>query len=47
VSEEQVNALVAYIKSISAAKPENSAKTSASAATPTQPSAQSNGSQVQ
>ncbi len=47
VSEEQVNALVAYIKSISAAKPENSAKTSASAATPAQPSAQSNGSQVQ
>src|SRR5271156_2938051 len=47
VSEEQVNALVAYIKSISAAKPGDAAKTSASAATPAQPSAQSNGSQVQ
>jgi cytochrome c oxidase subunit 2 len=45
VTEEQVNALIAYIKSISAAKPENSAKTSASAAT-AQPSPQSNGSQV-
>jgi cytochrome c oxidase subunit 2 len=43
VSEEQVNALVAYIKSISATKPGEAAKTSASAAAP----AQSNGSQVQ
>jgi cytochrome c oxidase subunit II len=42
VSEEQVNALVAYIKSISAIKPD-SAKTSASVAAPAEP----NGSQVQ
>ena len=42
VSEEQVNALVAYIKSISAVKPGTAAKTSASAATP----ATSKGSQV-
>src|SRR5271168_5227242 len=34
VSEEQVNALVAYIKSISAAKPGDAAKTSASTAAP-------------
>jgi cytochrome c oxidase subunit 2 len=48
VSEEQVNALVAYIKSISAAKPGDGAKASASAVAP-QPSAQAqpNGSQVQ
>ncbi|MEY2396654.1 MAG: cytochrome c oxidase subunit [Acidobacteriaceae bacterium] len=37
VSEEQVNALVAYIKSISAAKPGNGAKTSANAAAPPAP----------
>jgi cytochrome c oxidase subunit 2 len=43
VSEEQVNALVAYIKSISAAKPGERAKTSARTAAP----AESNGSQVQ
>jgi cytochrome c oxidase subunit II len=51
VSEEQVNALVAYIKSISAAKPGDatgSNKTSASAAAPgIQKDAQPNGSQVQ
>jgi mono/diheme cytochrome c family protein len=48
VSEEQVNALVAYIKSISAAKPGNAAKTSASTAAPgVQENAQPNGSQVQ
>ncbi len=48
VSEEQVNALVAYIKSISPAKAGEGAKTSASAAA-RQPSAKSqpNGSQVQ
>ncbi len=48
VSEEQVNALVAYIKSISPAKAGEGAKTSASAAA-RQPSAkaQPNGSQVQ
>ncbi len=48
VSEEQVNALVAYIKSISPAKAGEGAKTSASAAAH-QPSAkaQPNGSQVQ
>ena len=46
VSEEQVNALVAYIKSISAAKPAEGAKTSASAASP-RSKAQLNGSQVQ
>jgi cytochrome c oxidase subunit 2 len=47
VSEEQVNALVAYIKSISATKGE-AAKTSASAAVPgVQKNAQPNGSQVQ
>jgi cytochrome c oxidase subunit 2 len=44
VSEEQVNALVAYIKSLSAAKPEDGAK--ATAAQP-QAKAQANGSQVQ
>jgi hypothetical protein len=46
VSEEQVNALVAYIKSLSAAKPGNAGeknKTSASSTAPAQP----NGSQVQ
>ena len=37
VSEEQVNALVAYIKSISAAKPAAGAKTNASFATPRDP----------
>jgi cytochrome c oxidase subunit 2 len=47
VTEEQVNALVAYIKSISAAKPATSGKTSASAATPQEEKAQANGSQVQ
>jgi cytochrome c oxidase subunit 2 len=51
VSEEQVNALVAYIKSMSSAKPADGAKTSASA--PAQPDrdvqakAQVHGSQVQ
>ena len=44
VSEEQVNALVAYIKSMSAAKPGEAGKISASAAAS---SAQPNGSQVQ
>jgi cytochrome c oxidase subunit 2 len=44
VSEEQVNALVAYIKSIAAAKPGEAAKTSASTAAP---KAEPNGSQVQ
>src|SRR5271165_1646169 len=44
VSEEQVNALVAYIKSISAAKPGEGGKTSAST---TAPKAEANGSQVQ
>jgi cytochrome c oxidase subunit 2 len=48
VSEEQVNALVAYIKSISAAKPGNGAKTSANAAAPPAPAnLQPKGSQVQ
>jgi cytochrome c oxidase subunit II len=42
VSEEQVNALVAYIKSISTAKPGEAGKASASAAAP-----QAKGSQVQ
>ncbi len=46
VTEEQVNALVAYIKSIGAAKGE-AAKTSASAAAPAQGNARANGSQVQ
>jgi len=48
VSEEQVNALVAYIKSISGTKAGDSGKASASAAAP-QPAAkaQPNGSQVQ
>jgi cytochrome c oxidase subunit 2 len=47
VSEEQVNALVAYIKSIAAAKG-NAAKTSASAAAPpAQAHGQAKGSQVQ
>jgi cytochrome c oxidase subunit II len=44
VSEEQVNALVAYIKSISSAKPEEAGRTSASTAAP---KAEPNGSQVQ
>jgi cytochrome c oxidase subunit 2 len=44
VSEDQVNALVAYIKSISAAKPGDAGKTSASTATP---KVEPNGSQVQ
>jgi len=48
VSEEQVNALVAYIKSISAARPGDGAKASASAvAPPPSAQAQPNGSQVQ
>ena len=50
VSEEQVNALVAYIKSISATKPGDASeksKSSASAAAPAQSNAQPNGSQVQ
>jgi cytochrome c oxidase subunit 2 len=46
VTEEQVNALVAYIKSISAAKPGTPGKT-ASAAAPQEEKAQANGSQVQ
>jgi cytochrome c oxidase subunit II len=46
VSEEQVNALVAYIKSISVAKPGDGAKTSASAEVP-QGKVQASGSQVQ
>src|SRR6202045_4584353 len=46
VTEEQVNALVAYIKSIAAAKPADGAKTSASAASPGA-KAELNGSQVQ
>jgi cytochrome c oxidase subunit 2 len=45
VSEEQVNALVAYIKSISAAKPGEAAK--ANAAGPQTSKVQANGSQVQ
>ena len=44
VSEEQVNALVAYIKSISAAKPGEAGKASASTAAP---KAEQNGSKVQ
>jgi len=48
VSEEQVNALVAYIKSMSAVKPADGVKTSASIVAPqTQERAQLNGSQVQ
>ena len=48
VSEEQVNALVAYMKSISAGKPGAGAKTSASTdVTQTQGNAHANGSQVQ
>ncbi len=52
VSEEQVNALVAYIKSISAAKPADGAKTNASLVpsrdeTGEQARARTNGSQVQ
>jgi len=48
VTEEQVNALVAYIKAISASKPGDGAKTSASSAvSPVEERAQSNGSQVQ
>jgi len=47
VTEEQVNALVAYIKSISSAKPGTTGKTSASAAGPVEEKAQKNGSQVQ
>ncbi len=46
VSEEQVNALVAYIKSLPAAKPGEAAKTSASAAEP-QSKRQPQGSQVE
>jgi cytochrome c oxidase subunit 2 len=46
VTEEQVNALVAYIKSISAAKPGTTGKT-ASAASLQEEKAQANGSQVQ
>jgi cytochrome c oxidase subunit 2 len=47
VTEEQVNALVAYIKSIAAAKGD-AAKTNASAAAPpAQTNAPANGSQVQ
>jgi cytochrome c oxidase subunit 2 len=45
VTEEQVNALVAYIKSISAAKPGGAVK--ASAAAPQEEKAQASGSQVQ
>jgi len=45
VTEEQVNALVAYIKSISAGKPGEGAKATASATTPQ--AVQHNGSQVQ
>src|SRR5580658_10120161 len=48
VTEEQVNALVAYIKSISLSKPGEAGKTSASAAAPkAQERSESNGSQVQ
>ena len=49
VSEEQVNALVAYIKSISAAKPGDGAKANVSAVAPSKAPAtiQANGSQVQ
>src|SRR5258708_36743296 len=48
VSEEQVNALVAYMKSISAGKPGAGAKTSASTdVTQTQERAHANGSQGQ
>jgi cytochrome c oxidase subunit 2 len=53
VTEEQVNALVAYIKALSTIKPADGAKTSASAATPQVPGKaearadQPNGSQVQ
>ncbi len=48
VSEEQVNALVAYLKSISTSKPAEGARTSARTATPEAPGkAQPNGSQVQ
>src|SRR5579863_5719782 len=48
VSEEQVNALVAYIKSMPSAKPTDGAKTSASVTAPqAQKRAQLNGSQVQ
>jgi cytochrome c oxidase subunit II len=48
VSEEQVNALVAYIKSISAAKAAEAAKTNASAIAPQAAGkVQANGSQVQ
>jgi len=44
VSEEQVNALVAYIKSMAAARPADASKTSASAVAP---NAEPHGSQVQ
>ncbi len=48
VTEEQVNALVAYIKSISTAKPGEAAKTSASATAPkVEEKVQAHGSQVQ
>jgi cytochrome c oxidase subunit 2 len=46
VSEEQVNALVAYIKSIAAAKGE-AVKSASTAAPPAQTNAQTNRSQVQ
>ncbi len=47
VSEEQVNALVAYIKAISNNQPADSVKTTASAAGQISGKAQTNGSQVQ
>ena len=47
VTDEQVNALVAYIKSISGNKPADGAKTNASAAAPQVPGKAQNGNQVQ
>jgi cytochrome c oxidase subunit 2 len=47
VSEEQVNALVAYIKSISAAKPGDATGSNKTSASITAPPAKKNGSQVQ
>ncbi len=47
VTDEQVNALVAYIKSISGNKPAEGAKTNASAAAPQVPGKVQNGNQVQ
>ena len=47
VTDEQVNALVAYIKSISGNKPADGAKTNASAAAPQAPGKAQNGNQVQ